>query len=127
MSPSVCKAESTHSFETEIFTLSLHSLVYSEDLYLIAARLLFKVGNVSAQCVSVPLVVCSGPSFFWHLKQCIRLWAVFTLFNKYQLIYVDHVCEMAFCFSECMGTVEFRPEPLIDHLSQTPSQPQEHR
>ena len=27
----------------------------------------------------------------------------------------------------CMGTVESQPEPLVDHLRQAPSQPQEHR
>lgn len=64
MNPSVCRAESTHSFGTEIFTLSLHSLVCFECSYLIEVRFVFKVGNVSAQCVSVPLLAHSGPSHF---------------------------------------------------------------
>ena len=46
--------------------------------------------------------------------------------NLTSVKFVRTVCHIS-CFAGCMGTVESRPEPLIDHLRRVLSQLQGHR
>jgi len=66
-----------------------------------------------------------GTDLKWHFSSRWPLDDIRVSITEYQLIVLGQ--EMKKLETDCMGTVESWPQPLIDHLRQALSQTQEHR